>query len=424
MSFHSLPSVTRKPLRILMLNQYFPPDTSATAKIAAAIVKALGRKHKVTVLAGRPSYNPEERHPVYLWRRTQWDEDGISVTVERVGSTTYGRSWPPGRAINYLSYLAMALPRALCINCDVIIAMTDPPVAGVLGALVSRLRRCPFLYNIQDLHPDMALAAGMVKPNFFVRGWDKIHRWALKQADRLVVLGEDMRERVIRKGVSHERTSVVRFGFPLPNRSLARNQGLIEEIRCRLPFVVVYAGNLGFAGALETVLDAAKELKDSQNQEIGIVFIGEGAAREQLELKVQGLDLVRFLEYRPPSDMPCILAAGDLHIVTVRPGVEGLVVPSKLYPILAAGRPVLAVAPKKSDVARIVQEHCCGLVADPEDPHEVAKSILWARQHPEELQKMGERARCASELFTLKCQLAYFMQLVEEVAVTHHHSRN
>ena len=149
-------------MRILILNIYHPPDTGATAKILKDVAEALGEEHEVSILCGRPSYDPDERHPYYLFRREQWK----NYTVERVGSTAFHRKHMLGRVSNFLSFMGLALLRTIVMRQrpDVIIAMTDPPIISVLGAMASIVRRCPLVYNIRDLHPDMAVAAGLVKP--------------------------------------------------------------------------------------------------------------------------------------------------------------------------------------------------------------------------------------------------------------------
>src|SRR3984885_194699 len=195
-------------MHILLFNEYYPPDTSATAKMAALVAEALAQRHQVTVVAGRPSYDPDEFYPYALLRR----EKRNNVTVERVGSTDYPRHKMKRRVSNYLSYLALAVPRALAVPSDVILAMTDPPVAGIAGAFVARLAGRPFVYNIRDMYPDMAVGGDIVRPSKWVERWEKMHRKALKQAARVIVLGDDMRDRILKKGVDPDRVVVVRDG--------------------------------------------------------------------------------------------------------------------------------------------------------------------------------------------------------------------
>lgn len=394
-------------MHILLLNEYFPPDTSATAKMAAQVVEMLARRHRVTVLAGRPSYDPVERHPHYLLRR----EVRGNVTIDRVGSTTFPRFRMRLRLSNYLSYLALAIPRALAVRADLILAMTDPPVCGIAAALVAKLKRRPLVYNIRDLYPDMAVGGEIVRPAAWVNGWERLHRWALRRAARVIVLGEDMRDRLIAKGVDPTRLVIVRDGTSIPEHLPAPDHPVSQEIRCGFPFVLMHAGNLGHYGAWETLVQAARIL---EGDGVGLVFVGEGAQQPKVESAAGGCKAVRLLPFRPADQVPYVLAAGDLHIVTVRRGLEGVVVPSKLYPILAAGRPVLAVAPEQCDVVRIVRRTGCGVAVDPDDPVAVAAAVRELRRDPERLVRMGQRAREIARGYDRVNELSLFASVVEE----------
>jgi glycosyltransferase involved in cell wall biosynthesis len=398
-------------IRILLFNEYFPPDTSATAKMAALAAEALAQRHQVTVLAGRPSYDPEERYPMRLLRRDLRN----NIVVERVGSTAFPRQRMSGRISNYLSYLALAVPRALALRPDLVLAMTDPPVAGIAGAAIARRAKRPFVYNIRDLYPDMALGGGIMRPSRWVERWEQMHRRALRQAARVIVLGDDMRSRILAKGVDPERVVVVRDGAVIPDVLASPAHPVAQEIRSGFPFVVLHAGNLGFYGAWGTLLEAARLL---ENDGVGVVFVGDGANRASLEAAASGLRNVRFLPFRPAQEVPCVMAAGDLHVVTVRRGLEGVVVPSKLYSILAAGRPVLVVAPEECDAARIVRESGCGAVADPDDPAGVAQAVRALRENHKQLAEMGRCARETAGSYARVAEFERFVQVVEEAART------
>ena len=155
-------------MKVLLLNLYYPPDTSATARMAAAFIEPLAPKHEVTVLCGRPSYDPTERRSWHLWQT----EHSNGVRVIRVGSTDYPRTQMARRVFNYLSYVALSVPRALFVSCDVVLAMTDPPFEGIVGAFIAMLKRKPFVYNIRDMYPDMAVGGSIVKPGLMARVWE------------------------------------------------------------------------------------------------------------------------------------------------------------------------------------------------------------------------------------------------------------
>jgi glycosyltransferase involved in cell wall biosynthesis len=396
-------------MHILLLNEYYPPDTSATAKMAAQVAETLARRHEVTVVAGRPSYDPDEFYPFAFLRR----EKRNNVTVECVGSTAYPRHRMRRRVSNYLSYLALAVPRALALRADVVLAMTDPPIAGIAGAFVARVARRTFVYNIRDLYPDMAIGGDIVRPAKWVERWEKMHRSALNQAARVIVLGDDMRDRIVSKGIAPEKVVVVRDGTLSPASMPAPGDSVVQEIRSGFPFVVMHAGNLGFYGAWETLLKAAEILR---TENTGFVFVGGGANRASLGAAAGKISNVRFLPFRPSGQVPHVMMAGDLHVITVRRGLEGVVVPSKLYSTLASGRPVLAVAPKESDVARIVVESGCGVAADPDDPFAVVESIRHLRDDPAKLAAMGRRAREVADRYARVHELERFAGIIEDAA--------
>jgi len=290
-------------------------------------------------------------------------------------------------------------------------AMTDPPVAGIAGALVARLRGLPFVYNVRDLYPDMAVGGKIVNRAGWVRTWEKLHCRALREAKRVIVLGDDMGERIRTKGVNQERIAVVRDGAALPGEVPSSDHPAAQEIRSGYRFVVLHAGNLGFYGAWETLVQAAKLL---ENDGIGLVFVGEGAEKARVKAAADGCPAIRFLPFRPPGEVPYVLAAGDVHVITVRRELAGVVVPSKLYPILAAGRPVLVVAPESCDAARIARRTGSGIVADPDDPAAVAAAIQELAKDGGRLEAMRERARSSAREFERSKQLDLFVKAVEE----------
>jgi glycosyltransferase involved in cell wall biosynthesis len=316
------------------------------------------------------------------------------------------------RVSNYLTYLSLAIPRAISIHSDVVLAMTDPPIEGIAGALVAQLSGRPFIYNIRDMYPDMAVGGSIVRPGSLTARWEGLHRWALRRAARVIVLGEDMRDRIVAKGVDAARVVVSRDGttiletLPPPDNAIAR------EIRGDFRFVLVHAGNLGSYGAWQTLISAVRVL---EKEGVGLVFVGEGAMKAQVEAMAAGCRAVRFLPFRPASEIPLVLSSGDMHVVTVKRGLEGVVVPSKLYPTLAAGRPVLGVAPEDCDVVRIIRRSGCGLAANPDDPNTVVEALRGVLHDSEQVRNMGLRAREIAISYDRVKQLKIFTETIEEV---------
>ena len=400
-------------MRILLLNLYFPPDSSATAKMIESVVDALSLAHGVTVLCGRPSYDPTERRP---WRPYQTEIAGRARII-RVGSTAFPRFEMKKRVLNYLSYVALAIPRGLLVPCDAIVAMTDPPFQGIVGAVVAMLKRKPYVYNIRDMYPDMAVGGSLVRPGRLATIWEKLHRWALRRATRVIVLGEDMRARIIGKGVEPGRVLIVRDGTEIlpPHTPLpALDSEVVRAIRGSFSFVLVHAGNLGFYGAWNSLVSAARLLA---NDGVGLVFVGDGAQRSEIEAAAAGSGNIRFLEFFPASKIPSVLAAADAHVITVKRGLEGVVVPSKMYGILAAGKPIVAVAPKETDAVSLGIRRGFAVAADPDCAEEVVSAVRALVSNPNKLKTMGEAARAAAPDYDRVKELQKFVEIIDHLAV-------
>ncbi len=386
--------------------------------MAQTVVEALAVKHEVTVVCGRPSYDPLERRAWRLWR-TEGPEnrEGKKVKIVRVGSTDYPRTEMRRRVLNYLTYVALSVPRALFVPCDIVLAMTDPPFEGIVGAFVALLKGKPYVYNIRDLYPDMAVGGSIINPGLLARAWEMVHRWSLRRAARVIVLGNDMRARIISKSVSPERVAVVRDGTDIPEPGAPRTEidpQVVRAIRADFKFVLLHAGNLGFYGAWETLVGAVRELAA---EGIGLVFVGDGAQRAQIEAAAADCTNVRFLPFFPADKIPSVLAAADAHVVTIKRGLEGVIVPSKMYGILAAGKPILAIAPPETDVACIGGLRGFAVSADPDDASHVARAVRKIFRNAETLRTMGEAARAAASDYGRLNELRKFTQIIEEACL-------
>jgi colanic acid biosynthesis glycosyl transferase WcaI len=397
-------------MRILLLNLYYPPDTSATAKMAATVAEALAARHEVTILCGRPSYDPTERRPWRLWQR----EAANRVKILRVGSTDYPRFAMKRRVLNYLSYVALAIPRALFVRCDVVLAMTDPPFEGIVGAIVALLKRKPYVYNIRDMYPDMAVGGAIVAPGPVARVWERLHRWALRRATRVIVLGGDMRARIIAKGIDPAGVEIVRDGadiFASDAQQAPLDDEVIRTIRGDYKFVLLHAGNLGFYGAWKTLIQAVRSLEADG---VGLVFVGEGAQSGHAETLARDAKNVRFLPFFAAKKIPSVLAAPDAHVITIKRGLEGVVVPSKMYGILSAGKPIVAVAPEETDAASLGAKFGFAVSADPDSPEKAAAAIRSLVTDHGKLRSMSRAARAAAPDYDRVKELQKYVQIIEE----------
>lgn len=303
--------------------------------------------------------------------------------------------------MNYLSFLSAATVAALVMRRrHVVVCGTDPPLTVLVGLLAARGR--PLVYAIQDLHPDAATAAGILRQGWLVRAWERIHRWALRRCSHVVCLGSGVARRVASKGVPADFISVIRTGAEASSEPV--DHAIVQQLRRDAQFLIVHAGNLGTAGPWREIA-AAAEIAGS----VHFLFIGDGIAAD--DLRTRGLDVRPFL---PASDIPSVMAAGDLQMVTLKPGLSESVVPSKLYTALGHGRPIFAVVPNGNEVAEIVRHYDCGIVVEPK-AELIAEGAEALAKDPSRLTQLEENARRAALDLSKERSLAEWVSLVERL---------
>jgi glycosyltransferase involved in cell wall biosynthesis len=322
--------------------------------------------------------------------------------VRRLRTSSLGRDHLWGRALDYASFYSAAaahLARAAKRG-DIIVAKSDPPLLSVLGAGASALRGARQVNWVQDLYPEVALALG-------VRGLNGPHGRLLKTlrdrslttAAANVVIGNGMADRVAELGVPRERIEIIPNWCddaaiqPVPRceNRLRSEWGLDGK------FVVGYSGNLGRAHEIGTILGAAEILRD--RRDITFLFIGGGHLRDKLKCAVasRGLQSFAFKPYQPPEQLAHSLSVADVHWVSLRPELEGLILPSKVYGIAAAGRPIVVVASPDGELAKVVRHHDAGLAVRAGDSAGFAAAIVRLADDPAARERMGRNARTMVE---------------------------
>jgi len=324
--------------------------------------------------------------------------------------------------VNLLTYFCFSFVAGfLARRADVVVVLTDPPVLGLVAVFFARLYRAKLIFSIKDVHPEIGVVLGKIKNRAMIKLLDVCTQGTLARADRVAVLGEDMRRRVLARGYRHDDRIRVTPDWvdttlvcPQPGSNAFRQQQGLDRL-----FVVMFSGNLGLSQGLDQVLDVAVSLRD--RGDIRFVFIGEGAAKADLveRARREGLQNVMFLPYQPKENLSESLGAADVHLVTLRRGLAGLIVPSKVYGIMAVGGPFIAAVEECSDVARIVREENCGVRVEPDDPAQLAEAIRWAVRHPDELRMMGQHGRQAAVTrFDRRIAVTRFQTMLGELAAT------
>lgn len=351
-------------------------------------------------------------------RRATWRsvvrESRHGVDILRANGTRLHPRRFPARAANYLTYFASAalagrqVPRP-----DVVVSLTDPPIVGLTALWTARRTGARFVFLCEDIFPEVATLLEDFHNDTVNRTLDRINRYLLREADAVVALGDRMRARLVdEKGADPTRVHVIHNWadceaiVPGPrDNAFSRAHGLTDR------FVVMHSGNVGLSQNLDVLIEAADRLRAKER--LAILIVGEGARREALERETvrRGLTNVRFLGYQPKSCLHESFAAADTFLVSLKAGIEGYIVPSKLYGILAAGRPYVAATDPSCEAAEIVRQHHCGLLARPGDPGDLADKIAALHDDPTAARTMGVNARAAALRFDRRQAVAAYYDL-------------
>jgi colanic acid biosynthesis glycosyl transferase WcaI len=407
-------------MHILFINQYFCPDPASTGQLLTDLATGLSESHRVTVVTGFPSYVRGENHGPRL--RLCATEHIGNVRVIRTFTTGLSRRSSLGRIMNYISFLCSSLIGALLVagTADVVATMTDPPVIGLVGYLVSRIRRARFIFISQDVFPEVSQVLGVMNVRPLVRMLDILNRFLLRKSDGVVAIGETMRSRLIQKGADPAFVTVIENWADTDLISPADrvNPFSLRNDLCGR-FVVMHSGNVGLSQDLETLIETADLMRSDTGVEF--VIVGDGVSKPALQEKVDNLSLanVRFVPYQDREALRFSLAAADVSVVSLKPGLAGYIVPSKIYGILASARPVLAAVDAECEVARIVTRAGCGVVIEPRNPPMMVHTIRCLMSSSDLLAQYGSNARSAAELrYSRHAAVHRYADLIEEVHKT------
>ncbi len=377
--------------RVVFVNRFYYPDISATSQVLTDLARRLtSLGFEVHVICSRRRYEASgEPLPA--------DERLDGVTVHRVWSTGFGRRSPLARLVDYLTFYPTALAKLAMIlrRDDVVVAKTDPPLLSVVVEPIVRLRSARLVNWLQDVFPEIAGRVQAARlPDIVLRTLVHLRDRSLRKANMNVVLGAGMQEYLRHRDVPESRLRIVEnwaVGEPgVPMRAAASE--MRRELRLGDRFVVGYSGNLGRAHDHATIVDAARLLRT--DQQVFFLMIGGGSGMRELEAQAHtlGLENICFLPYQPRDRLTDSLAAADVHLVTLLPDVEGLMVPSKLYGVMAVGRPTVFIGDACGEVARVLERGRCGTTVPCGDGPRLAGEILRLKADPALCRRLGANA--------------------------------
>lgn len=385
-------------MKLVVVVPHFAPDVAPTGEVVTRVVEELGRRgHEIEVVTALP------------WYRRHMIEPGYSGKLFRLEDTPWGRITRihpfPGsdkrnlirRAAGYAGFSALATAlggRGGPV--DAVLAVSPPLTLAATGWAIAKRRKAALVFNVQDIYPDVAVELGMLTNKRVVDASFRLERWSYGVADAVTVLSEELQDNVARKTSQPDKVRVI------PNfvdtdwiKPRERSNAYRREFGLEDKTVVMYAGNVGLSQGLGLVIEAASAL--SYEEDLVFVINGGGADRDRLMKEARDLNNVRFVGIQPADRLPEVLAAADVHLVTLKRGLARSSVPSKTYSILAAGRPLVASVDEGSEVANVVNRTGAGVAVPPEDPESFTKALRGLLDAPEEMEKMGRAGRAFVE---------------------------
>lgn len=378
--------------RICFVNRFYAPDSSATSQILTDVAEWLAdRSYRVTVFTSRFSYDGEHEYPKL--------EHLNGVTIRRVWSTGLGRDSTLRRSIDYLTFYASISINMLfgIMRGDIIIAKTDPPILSIPLGVVARIRGAILVNWLQDLFPEVAIELGLgSRKGIAIRLLKYLRDRSFERAKMNVTIGSRMAEFVSRLKVPTDQICVIENFVDDNNIRMSNDHSndLRDEWGIKASdFVIGYSGNLGRAHDIDTILDVAEQLRKSSD--VKFLFIGGGFQHARLlyEIEQRQLPNIFLKQYQPRSRLNESLALPNLHWASLAPSLEGYIVPSKVYGIAAAGRPLLMIGDKNGEVGRILSKFAFGKCVPKGATAEAIEFILYAKQNPEKSLAMGLEAR-------------------------------
>jgi colanic acid biosynthesis glycosyl transferase WcaI len=402
-------------MHVVLLNQPFYPDVVATAQMGKDLADELIRRgHTVSAVASRSIYG---QSGAQLPRFEVID----GIEVHRLGVNIFGKKGIAARIADFALFHALATVRVLTLKKpDVVISYTTPPFIAIVGLLARLFRGSRAIYWVMDLYPDVPVACGVMKPrSLLTRAFESLSRTLLRRSDASVVLGRCMQERVLEKGIPASKVKLIPVwadlrgieGTPRDDSPYRATWNLGSN------FTVMYSGNFGIGHDAQTICDAMLKLRD--HADIRFVFVGSGKRKKEVLAFIEqhGLKNAQWQEYVAREQLGLSLAAADLHLISIKEGVEGLVVPSKLFGILAAGRPSIYVGNPKAETGRVLEETGAGVCVREGESDKLVDAILRYKNDPALTASTGARARaCVAGRFDMQTATRQWAELIESLA--------
>jgi len=405
----------------LIISEPFYPQIAAIGQLLTDLSEDLiDAGYKVKVITGNPNN-------IFVKNNTiPRKEKYKGIEIIRLRNTTFSKYRMAGRVLNYLTFHFLVFSRVLFYEKPhLVFVLSTPPFISFSGLMLKTLKKSKVIYNVQDLFPDLAIELGKLKNKLFIGFLKKLSVLIVRKVDKVVVVGEYMekkiREELLKETI--ENNHIITIHNWADGDKIKVLRGDIEDNFLRKKwglegkFVVLYSGNIGYLHEFDTIISAADFLAKEGLKEIVFVFIGEGIKKNYIEEKVRekGLNNILFFPYQPREMLTYSLGLANVSLVTLEKGFEGMVVPSKIYGILASGRPVIVVVGGESEIVGIIRKGKCGKIVKIRDCQALVNNIMDYYKNSKKCREDGLNGRrCFEKNFDRKIATKKYIEVIKE----------
>jgi colanic acid biosynthesis glycosyl transferase WcaI len=399
---------------ITLVSQYFYPEMISTGHILTELFVALDKQTKKTVFCAQPTYYSTEKvNKIIIHEK---------IRIIRTSNTQYDKNSMKGKLLNSVTFLSHAFLLLLKQKSNnTVLFVTNPSILGFIGPILKAIKKRKYILLIHDFYPDIAINMGYIGNKSIVAGlWNLINVFVYRHASSIIVLGRDVQKVLMDKIPFDQHKKIVfipNWADPsLINPIEHKENHLIQQLKLENKFIVEYSGNMGLTHDMETLIEAAKEIQNDAF--VHFLMIGGGGKLKKIKemVKKYNLNNVTFLPYQDRENLKFSLSAAYVSLISLEDGAQGLSVPSKLYGILASGRPSIALMADDSEVAITLKEFRCGITIPPKDVNALVGAIKWFITNESERIDMGLRAREAFlNNYTVEICAEQYLQLIDKV---------
>jgi len=408
--------------KILVIEQHFYPEVAATGQLLLDLCEDLVKAgYQVKVITGNPTEIYQKK--IDIPRRENYQ----GIEIVRLKNTALNKYNMAGRVINYLTFhLSIFFHIIFSQRPDLVLVLSNPPFISFHGLILKIFKKCKVIYNVQDLFPDLAVELGKLRNKPFIFVLKALSKHIIRKMDKVIVVGEYM-ERKVKEEVLNdtEANHIVTIHNWADGEKLKvvgvvgeEDNYLKKEWGLEGKFVVLYSGNIGYLHEFDTIISAAENIQNKGYKDIVFVFIGEGIKKEYIRKKAEEkcLNNILFFPYQPREMLTYSLGLADVSLVTLEKGFEGMVVPSKIYGILASGRPMIGIVGRESEINEIIREGRCGKIVKIGDFQALVDGIINYYKDREKCREDGLSGRRYFEKnFDRKIATRKYIEVIEEV---------